>query len=236
MTFNFLLMVHRGWHRSAGRIIKPGQRVHASLCFIQGSYIPNAKFHPDIACTGIKWEDIVGVGMLDNMKWVKGIEHILEMDLFDISGVPDMIQRYMDESDPMEWGERLEFLASIRMFTSFPSTCELLTHISFEGEGAQALMMADETPNLLRKMMGVNPERTCTVIRGLVRYGTLCSPSSVTCTLNLPGSIIDNEKSMELLPRVVEVMHQLILDSDVIERVWFAQALWELVEKCESRV
>ena len=88
--------------------------VHASLCFIQGDYVPKARFHPSIRDTA--WEDIIGVGDLENAEWAKGINQIVEMDLFDIAGVPIIIERYLEEPDAKEWGGQLEFIASIRMF------------------------------------------------------------------------------------------------------------------------
>lgn len=99
----------------------PGQTVHASVCFVGGDYVPKATFHPDFG--SIEWKDIIGVGKLDNVAWAKDIERVLEMDLFDISGIPQVIRKYTEESDPdpKEWGERLEFMASIRTF--MPLTC-----------------------------------------------------------------------------------------------------------------
>ncbi len=98
----------------------PGQRVHASVCFIGGDYKPKATFHPDFG--DIEWKRIVGVGKLDTVAWAEGIKGILEMDLFDIPGIFHLIQNYSEgrELDPKEWGERLEFMTSIR--TSTPLT------------------------------------------------------------------------------------------------------------------
>ena len=88
--------------------------VHAALCFIQGDYVPKARFHPSIQ--GAAWEDIIGFGDLENAEWANGINQIVEMDLFDIAGVPIIIERYLEEANPKEWGGQLEFIASIRTF------------------------------------------------------------------------------------------------------------------------
>ncbi len=109
-----LILQNRMRHKGKGRLIMPGQRVHASVCFIEGDYVPKARFHPDFG--GAEWKKIIGVGKLDNVAWAEGIERLLEMDLFDISGIPQVIRKYTEERepDPKEWSERLEFLASIR--------------------------------------------------------------------------------------------------------------------------
>ena len=42
------------------------------------------------------------------------------MDLFDLSGVPIIVEGYLGNPSSKEWGVRLEFMASIRMFDEFP--------------------------------------------------------------------------------------------------------------------
>ncbi len=64
-----------------------------SLCFVGDGYEPKATFHPNFG--NIAWTDVVGAGMnkAGDVSWAKDLEQYLEMDLFDISGVPELIQR-----------------------------------------------------------------------------------------------------------------------------------------------
>ena len=91
--------------------------VHASLCFIQESYVPKARFHPSFQ--GITWKDIIGVGRLESVEWANGIDRVVEMDLFDISGVPILLEGYLSNPGSIEWGDRLEFMSSIRTLGEF---------------------------------------------------------------------------------------------------------------------
>ena len=92
--------------------------VHASLCFIQESYTPKARFHPSFE--GITWKDIIGVGRLESVEWANGIDQVVEMDLFDISGVPILLEGYLSNPGSIEWGDRLEFMSSIRTLDESP--------------------------------------------------------------------------------------------------------------------
>ena len=95
-------------------MIMKGQKVHASLCFVQGDYTPKATFHPDFG--DLKWENIIGVGRLDDIGWAKGLENDLEFDLFDIPSIPSVIRGYIEGQNSQVWAERLEFMATIRKF------------------------------------------------------------------------------------------------------------------------
>lgn len=110
----------------------PGQTIHASVCFIDKAYVPKAKFHPDFPIRD--WERIVGVGMLSDTAWADQIKDVLEMDLFDVFEVPQVLQKYMQEGGK-KWSERLEFMSSlgtlvlltwVRYFSSFPVEARVL--------------------------------------------------------------------------------------------------------------
>ena len=130
--------------------------------------MPKARFHPSIKDAA--WEDIIGVGDLENAEWANGINQIVEMDLFDISGVPIIIERYLEEPDAKELGGQLELMASIRMFGR-PGLSGLFELIVTQGGGALALMNAEKISDLLRRMVESNAQRTCVIIQGLVRHG-----------------------------------------------------------------
>jgi len=57
------------------------------------------------------WNSVVNKGKQDDANWMKGIENILELDLFDYSNVNKII----DEADFV----RLEFIALTRKFVSW---------------------------------------------------------------------------------------------------------------------
>jgi len=56
------------------------------------------------------WSSVVNKGQQDDVSWIKGIENLLELDLFDYSNVKKVI----DEVDLV----RLEFVALTRKLVS----------------------------------------------------------------------------------------------------------------------
>lgn len=110
-------------------MIKPGQKIHASVCFIP-DYVPQANFSPGQA--GPSWENIVGKGRRSDSSWVKGIEDLLELDLFDYLNVKSIIEGISQAHRQSDDIERLRFIALTRRFTS--SCCDslpLLTSVIF---------------------------------------------------------------------------------------------------------
>ena len=67
-------------HMGEGRSIKPGQKVHSSIAFGDESYHPKAIL-PQERCL----YDLVGRGSRSSTEWVKGWEDLIEMDVFDLS-------------------------------------------------------------------------------------------------------------------------------------------------------
>ncbi|KAF8801532.1 hypothetical protein BYT27DRAFT_7198051 [Phlegmacium glaucopus] len=107
LPFKWLLYDKPGntwWpHVWEGRVIKPGQKIHASVSFIK-DYKSKAKFSPGMVDGD--WSSVVNKGRQDDISWMKGIENLLELDLFDYSNVKKII----DDGDVA----RLEFVALTR--------------------------------------------------------------------------------------------------------------------------
>lgn len=102
---------------AVGRIIKPGQKVHVSVCFMDPAvYKPKATFDPEMA-NGISWDQIVGVGRIDDGSWADDpkIEKFIEKDIFDISWVPRLIQEGLAEPEKDDWFSFLVPLTLTRM-------------------------------------------------------------------------------------------------------------------------
>ena len=90
-----------------GRVIKPGQKIHASVAFIQ-DYEPRATFS-DAVERG-SWLRILTKGRQD-MDWTDKIKDLLELDLFDHSRLRILLDDIKESRDPKAI-ERLEVWAS----------------------------------------------------------------------------------------------------------------------------
>lgn len=93
-------------HRSEGRRIKPGQKIHASVAFIK-NYKPKAI----LTSKDKGWHDILGKGSKSELAWTEDLRDILEMDLFDLSKTPALVEAAI--SDRTSFGI-LRFLATTR--------------------------------------------------------------------------------------------------------------------------
>ncbi|KIM36837.1 hypothetical protein M413DRAFT_285325 [Hebeloma cylindrosporum] len=74
-------------HKGRGRKIKPGQKVHSSVAFCNESYQPRA-----ILPARRRLSELVGKGSRSNREWVEGWEDLLEMDIFDLSLMSNVIE------------------------------------------------------------------------------------------------------------------------------------------------
>lgn len=92
-------------------MIKPGQKIHASVSFIKG-YKSCATFSPGIA--GGSWDTFAEKGQQDGSSWAKGIEHLLELDLFDYSKVKTIIEEVNRGLDKKPRLDLLSFMALTR--------------------------------------------------------------------------------------------------------------------------
>jgi hypothetical protein len=110
-------------------MIKPGQKIHASVSFIQG-YKSQATFSPGMAAKG--WKSLVGKGQREGSNWAKGIEHLLELDLFDYSKVETIIKEIKRDLGKRQLIDLLGFIALSRRFTFRYCGCPLpLTLVIF---------------------------------------------------------------------------------------------------------
>ncbi|KAJ7167522.1 hypothetical protein C8R46DRAFT_1093281 [Mycena filopes] len=106
-------------HFSKGRIIKPHQKIHASVAFIK-DYKPRAILSNHIK----EWDDILEKGSRDELSWAEGLKDILELDLFDLSNVRLLIDEATSDGASNSSLVRLRFLSST-------------------GEGADAISKSD---------------------------------------------------------------------------------------------
>jgi hypothetical protein len=97
-------------------VIKPGQKIHASVAFIE-DYEPSANFAEGMTLK--TWDDILRKGRQDEISWAKEIEEILEMDLFDHSNVTTIINELELNLENFQLISRLEFLASTCMCSPY---------------------------------------------------------------------------------------------------------------------
>jgi hypothetical protein len=99
-----------------GRVIQPGQLIHASVAFKRGDrYTPKAEFPAGMK--GKSWEAIIGQGHKDDIGWADDLKDFLEMDLFDHSQaqslIDDLSQGKGNASDSLK---RLSHFALYGMF------------------------------------------------------------------------------------------------------------------------
>ena len=118
------MTVVRWPHLSHGRVIQPGQKIHASVCFIGGGYTPKARFSEDVAGgEDIDWTKLTGIaiGKKDGLDWARPIKNILEMDLFDLLNVKVIVDKARGDLNNVDFMGRLDFLASSGTSLACPS-------------------------------------------------------------------------------------------------------------------
>jgi hypothetical protein len=96
---------------AGARVIKPGQRVHASVAFIH-NYKPKATLKKSKA--EIEWSDIIGKGQNYKVDWADGLG-LLEMDLFDYSRATAIIEQAKSNIHNPVFTDPLQFMASFCM-------------------------------------------------------------------------------------------------------------------------
>ncbi|KAH7920359.1 hypothetical protein BV22DRAFT_1021384 [Leucogyrophana mollusca] len=69
-------------HLCKGRTIKKGQKIHASVAFIR-NYRPRATLSDGLPIK--RWDELLERGKIDGVNWAKGLEDLLEIDMFDFS-------------------------------------------------------------------------------------------------------------------------------------------------------
>lgn len=81
------------------------------------SYRPRATFDLDLT-GGITWEDVIGVrvGQIGSTSWAEKIEAFIEKDLFDVSWVPQLVERSISNRGNPGVVDSLVFLACTSMF------------------------------------------------------------------------------------------------------------------------
>ncbi|KAF7441271.1 hypothetical protein PC9H_001620 [Pleurotus ostreatus] len=121
-------------HAGQGRIIKPGQKIHASVAFCEDPYRPKAILPPN-ATRG--WDALVGRGKRSDLQWTQGWEDLLEMDIFNQSTASqclDTLKTLKDTSEPSLWLHRLEVM-------------------TWSGEGCRTLLKVDNVSQRLLDAM-----------------------------------------------------------------------------------
>lgn len=100
-------------HLAGVRVIKPHQKVHISVAFIQ-NYIPKASRAKNGAA--IEWNLILGKGNKENIDWTDGVKDVLDMDLFDCLNAPDIIKNAKGDIKNTYFINQVEFTASFCTF------------------------------------------------------------------------------------------------------------------------
>ncbi|KAF7364544.1 hypothetical protein MVEN_00323400 [Mycena venus] len=106
-------------HFGEGRVILPGQHVHASVAFKKGKDEDgNFKYKPKASLSllgsDLKWTSLVGLGKVEDISWATPWKQQLEMDLFDSSAARDVgrkLQNATSDQDVMHCLKRIPFLA-----------------------------------------------------------------------------------------------------------------------------
>lgn len=110
-------MLVRAPHYGAGRVIYPGQKIHASVAFRKGEgYSPIADFWHGTEPMPF-WHDILGTGPSGKFRRISAWRDHLEMDLFDLTNLPDVLARLggkdITDGDASHILNRLYFLKSL---------------------------------------------------------------------------------------------------------------------------
>ncbi|KAF8813999.1 hypothetical protein BYT27DRAFT_7180260 [Phlegmacium glaucopus] len=132
------------------------------------------------------WSSVVNKGQQNNVRWMKGIENLLELDLFDYSNVKKII----DDGDVA----RLEFVALTR-------------------EGRQAIADVDHEFKVLRNMLKDSDERrvaTCVAI--LLKLATHSAARSALTETNLLQPLAGGS---EVRIKRLESMRELLKYDDI---------------------
>jgi hypothetical protein len=97
------------YHQGQGREIKSGQKVHSSVAFCDESYHPRAILSEQ-RCL----DELVGRGSRSNREWVKGWEDLIEMDIFDLSLMSNVIEtlKFGKGGESSMWAYRLTAMTS----------------------------------------------------------------------------------------------------------------------------
>jgi hypothetical protein len=97
------------FHKGRGRKIKSGQKVHSSVAFCDESYHPRAIL-PEERCL----YELVGKGSRSNTEWVTGWEDLIEMDIFDLSLMSNVIDALKSGTGGQSsmWAYRLTAMTS----------------------------------------------------------------------------------------------------------------------------
>ena len=146
-------------HLGQGRNIQPGQTVHASVAFCK-EYFPKALL-PRNSDSLMDWKSLVGSGTRYDVAWTKGRQHLLEMDIFDLS-MAELVVNEIEVTinpDPVMWVHRLTVMTYSRMSVIecgyFMTDSNAVDSLADEGRetmqrvdgAARRLIMA--TPNLV---------------------------------------------------------------------------------------
>ena len=97
-----------------GRVIKPGQKIHASVAFIQ-NYEPRAIFSEGVEEGD--WLRILTKGRQGSFNWANEAKDLLELDLFDHSRLKIYLEKLQKNINDSESIEGLDLWVSTGMST-----------------------------------------------------------------------------------------------------------------------
>lgn len=113
LTLEMIFCLYKtvSFHRGRERKIKPGQKLHSSIAFCDESYRPKAIL-PQSRCL----YELVGKARkgLSNRDWVEGWEDLIEMDIFDLSLMSNVIENLKSRTgtESHMWVYRLTTMTS----------------------------------------------------------------------------------------------------------------------------
>jgi hypothetical protein len=107
-------------HFGEGRVVYPGQKIHASVAFCKPTYRPKARIpdHPSLK----DWGDLVHAGGRGRVDWATRMQDVLEMDIFDHEAAINVVNKLTtNQGDDYElWLHHLDVMMWSCKFPSHP--------------------------------------------------------------------------------------------------------------------
>ncbi|KAF7974640.1 hypothetical protein HWV62_11636, partial [Athelia sp. TMB] len=166
-------------NRGRGRMMYPGQKIHASVAYGPAGYTPRAVFIPDQQWPE-KWEQLVGQGKSGALGSVASWRGCLDMDVFDINAAPTLVELIRIEGTSRGVAhhilKKLDFIASLQggknAIAEVPKVLDTLTKFLPHGEPTAELLLPSKKPTL------ETPELFMAVLKLLADLAISATPNS----------------------------------------------------------
>jgi hypothetical protein len=103
-------------HLGKGRMIRPGQMIHASVAFKPPSYRPKATLSGGLG--HLQWNDLIATAKIGDLRLSDNWQGNLEMDLFDHSTAAGMF-KVLENGDPSRTTELLDRLTILAWSSTY---------------------------------------------------------------------------------------------------------------------